>query len=86
VHAVNLDNENDEGKCIARSNGGMLIATGGSAGILRLWRFDSSKCIASVVAHSGSINGVSFTPDDRQVLTVGDDGCISVWCVYNDDA
>lgn len=86
VHAVSLDGENDEGKCIARSNDGTLLATGGSAGVLRVWRFDSSKCIAAVVAHSGTINCVSFTPDDRQVLTVGDDGCINVWCVYMDDS
>lgn len=85
VHAVNLDHENDEGKCIARSHDGVFIATAGTAGVLRLWRFDSSKCIASVVAHSGCVNGMAFTPDDRQILTVGDDGCIAVWCIYNDD-
>lgn len=68
------------------SNDGELIATGGSAGVLRVWRFDSSKCIVAIVAHSGIINSVAFTPDDRQILTAGDDGCINVWCVYNDDA
>ncbi len=69
-----------------RSHNGTFIATGGTAGVLRVWRFDSSKLVSAVVAHSGNINGVSFTPDDRQILTVGDDGCINVWCLYSDDA
>ena len=68
-----------------RSSDGELIATGGTAGVLRLWSFESSQCVAHVVAHSGIIMGVSFTPDDRQVVTVGEDGCINVWCVYHDD-
>ena len=67
-----------------RSHNGELIATGGTAGVLRVWRFDNSRLIAACVAHSGNINGVSFTPDDRQIVTVGDDACVNVWCVYNE--
>ena len=63
-----------------------MIATGGSAGILRVWWFESSKLISACVAHSGNINGVAFTPDDRQIVTVGEDGCVNIWCVYHDGA
>lgn len=36
------------------------------------------------VAHAGSVQGVAFSPDDKQVVSVGSDGCINIWCIYND--
>ena len=83
-HQVSLDGERDEGKSVALSHNGQLVATGGSAGILRLWDYASGQLIKSLTGHSGCINSASFTFDDKQIITVGDDGSIFTWIVFSE--
>lgn len=83
THQVQLDADEDEGRCIARSNNGKYIATGGSMGMLRLFDYESAALLFSGGGHSGTINGVAFSPDDKQVVTVGEDGCVFIWCIFS---
>jgi WD40 repeat protein len=85
AHQVALDKDNDEGRGLAISHDGRLIATGGTAGILRIWSYESGTLISSHVGHSGTINGVAFSADDRQIVSVGDDGCAFVWSVFTNE-
>jgi WD40 repeat protein len=61
-----------------------MIATGGTSGIVRLWDFKSSVALAEVAGHSRSITALAFTPDDRQIVSVGEDGSIFTWSIYRE--
>lgn len=84
AHQASLDKDYDEGRGVAVSHNGKLVATGGTAGILRIWNYESGAIISSHVGHSGTIHGVSFSFDDRQVVTVGDDGSAFIWSIFNE--
>lgn len=79
VHSQPLQFEEDEGRCIVVSNSGQWIATGGSAGVLRIWKMGTWEKVLNIPGHSGGINSISFSPNDRQISTGGDDGCIFTW-------
>jgi WD40 repeat protein len=49
---------------------------------VRLWSFHTGGLVAEVMAHSGHVTGVSFSLDDRQVVSTGADGAIKIWCVF----
>lgn len=100
IHQQFLDEERDEGRCIARrvesfsqsfhpnisifrSNNGKYLATAGSASTVRLWDYDSATLLASGKGHSGVIVGIKFSSDDKQVVSVGEDGSIFIWNVFN---
>jgi len=61
---------------------GSLVASGGKDQVMRLWSFDGARHLVDGMGHSGSINSIVFSPDDRQMVSVGQDGCIFVWNVY----
>ena len=63
------------------SHSGLWIATGGSAGVLRIFRMGNWEKVLTLPGHSGAINSISFSPDDKQIATGGDDGCIFTWNV-----
>ena len=79
---VPLDGEKDEGRSVAISSDGRLLATGGSAGIVRIWDFRSGSLITALTGHSGTINSLSFSIDDKQIISVGDDGSVFSWMVF----
>lgn len=82
VHSMLVDGENEEGLCLVRSHDGEMLVSGGSTGKVRLWSFQTGELLAQVVAHSGHVTGVSFSLDDRQVVSTGADGAIAIWCVF----
>jgi WD40 repeat protein len=59
-----------------------MLVSGGSTGKVRLWSFHTGGLVAEVMAHSGHVTGVSFSLDDRQVVSTGADGAIKIWCVF----
>lgn len=78
----NLEGESEEGRCIARSNSGDLIAVGTTSGVLRVFEYHSKRQISDLRHHSATITGVCFSADDRQVVSVGEDGSIVIWCIF----
>ncbi len=81
VHSVFLDGELDEGRTIAMSHDGRYFATGGTACVVRLWDYDSAKVISTGVGHSSTITSIAFSPDDKQIVSVGEDGGVYIWSV-----
>ncbi len=79
MHSVSL---NSEAFAVALSYSGNLVASGGKDQALRLWSFDGATHLADGMGHSGSIQSIVFSPDDRQMVSVGEDGCIFVWNIY----
>jgi WD40 repeat protein len=82
VHQEFLENEDDEGRSISISQDGKFIAIGGTMGIVRLFRYETGKLITSIKGHSSTINALSFSPDDKQIVSVGEDGSIFIWCLF----
>jgi WD40 repeat protein len=40
------------------------------------------RFVSEVTGHSKTINSVAFSNDDKQLVSVGDDGGIFVWCFF----
>jgi len=71
--------------CVCSSHSGRYVATGGTAGVVRLWDLYAFKVISEVTGHSNAINSLKFTPDDKQIISGGSDGSIFIWCVFEDE-
>jgi guanine nucleotide-binding protein subunit beta-2-like 1 protein len=74
--------ESEELHAIAISNSNKYFAVGGAMGVLRIYDFSSGQFIFECRAHSGAIVSVSFSPDDRQIISTGRDGLIAVWNIF----
>ena len=74
--------EDSTANTISPSHCGRYFATGGTNQAVTLWDGNSIKPIQSGIAHTSSINQVLFSPDDRQLLSCGEDQSIMVWNFY----
>lgn len=72
----------DEAHKVAVSHSGRYLATGGTAQLLKIWDVETMELIASQEGHSGGIMDLKFSPDDKQLVSVGEDGIILVWNIY----
>ena len=85
VHTQFLDEANedaDEGRVVCISNDGRFVCTGGTAGVLRLYSYESSTLLSEASGHSGSISSIAMSPDGKQIISVGEDGSIFFWLVF----
>ena len=64
------------------ASGGALFATGGADQLVKLWDYESGQLLADGVGHSGTVNDLAFSPDGKQMVSVGNEGAIFVWNVY----
>ena len=71
-----------EGLCLCLSHDNSLIATGGADERVRLWTYPDGQPLAVGEGHSGRIVDVKFSPDDKQLISVGADGNIFVYNVF----
>jgi WD40 repeat protein len=67
--------------CGAFSPDSTRIATASDDGVLRLWRADSGKQIASFIAHKGRIACLNFSPDGSRLVTASEDKTAHIWDV-----
>lgn len=87
-HAVKvLDTNNDskrgdECHAISISHDGRFFATGGVEQMVRLWDLQAGKIISEGTGHSGVVNALEFSADDKQLLSGGRDGSIFLWNIY----
>ncbi len=64
----------------ALSSDGRWAASGSRDQTLRLWDLDQAQEIACCTL-AGGIAGCFFLPDDRTLIAVTDDGCVSIHCL-----
>lgn len=76
----------DEGQVVVLSQDGKFIATGGTAGLVRLWEYESSQLIAEAAGHSGTITSIAFSADGKQITSVGSDGSIFMWMLIRNQS
>lgn len=78
----NNPKKGDECSTLAVSHDGKLFATGGSEQVVRLWDVGTGKVLGEGTGHSGIINTVMFSADDKQLISGGKDGSILLWNIY----
>jgi len=83
IQSRDVGEPGDEAKVLAMSNSGKIFATGGTGKQVRIWNTETLEPLQTLVLHSATVNGLTFSPDDRQLVSVGDDGCIAVWNVFD---
>ena len=60
---------------------GEFFVSGGGDKLVKLWHYDEGQCQAVGIGHSGTVTKVAVSPDQRTVLSVGDEGAILIWNV-----
>ena len=52
------------------SNDGTLLASGGTDGLIKVWRLDTGKCLREILAHDGAVvSCLTFSNDGTHVLS-----------------
>jgi WD40 repeat protein len=72
----NQPDQADELFALSISNDGKYVATGGTAGIIRVWDFNNYHCLFEQYAHSKTCNSLSYTYDDKFLISAGADSQI----------
>jgi len=47
--------------------------------MVKIWGYDEGLCNFVGVGHSGAITKIIFSPDQKSMLSVGDEGAIFIW-------
>jgi WD40 repeat protein len=71
----------DEAKALTVSHCGRFFATAGTGRTVKLWDVSTGSLVSEGLGHSGSISALQFSPDDKQLVSVGNDGII-IWNLY----
>jgi WD40 repeat protein len=78
VGCLQLDHE-VRFSCVDVSPEGRYIACGGEDTILYIFDLNTCGCIQECAGHSSAIQSVAWSPDQKQLVSVGKDCCICVW-------
>mmetsp|Transcript_42589 Transcript_42589/g.99981 ORF Transcript_42589/g.99981 Transcript_42589/m.99981 type:complete len:612 (+) Transcript_42589:132-1967(+) len=58
---------------------GEFFVSGGGDKVVKLWHYDEGQTQAIGIGHSGAITKVVVSPDQRNIVSVGDEGAILIW-------
>ena len=75
-----IDDAHDEtSTCIALSEDGQFIVTGGSDSSVRVWSFQTGQIVAEGTLHPSSITSVAFSADAKKITSADETGIVMVW-------
>ncbi|XP_041422367.1 protein FAN isoform X2 [Xenopus laevis] len=63
---------------IGLSSDGSIMVSGTKEGAVSLWDLGSATMLHQVPCHNGTVYEAAFSPDNRHVLSTGEDGCLKV--------
>jgi len=64
---------------LAITREGEHFVSGGEDNTIRLWGYDEGFCYYEGIGHSGAVVKVVIAPDQRTIISVGDEGAIFIW-------
>jgi hypothetical protein len=65
--------------CMALAPDGRLLASGDTAGTVRLWNADRAESVAILQGHTGAVFSLAFTSESQVVASGGADQTIRLW-------
>lgn len=70
--------------CLSVSPSGRFIAVGSDDSEVRVYEVARLSVVAesSALGHSSAVNKLAWSPDERQLVSVGADACVCVWNFY----
>lgn len=71
--------------CASVSPSGWYLATCGEDCEVKVFDLATMALVTTGQGHSDTVNCLAWSPDERQLVSVGCDSCISVWNFYSDD-
>lgn len=71
-----------EPKWMELSHDNSVFAVGGTDETVNLFEYKTMKPLSVGEGHSGIVNQLKFSPDDKQLVSVGTDGCVLVWNLF----
>ncbi len=67
-------------KCnVSYSKNGIMIATGGVDGTIRIYSINTGLELIKLIGHEGSVNSILFSPDGITLLSKGSDRTVRLW-------
>jgi len=79
VRTIDLD---EEVMSVSLSPDDRYLATGGTGQVVKLWDVNAGREMSSATGHSRVVQKLSFSPDGKQLVSVGFDHSIFVWNCY----
>jgi len=68
--------------CISMSPSGRYVAVCGEDNQTKVYEIRTESLIAVGIGHSNNVRSLQWSPDERQIVSVGTDSCICVWNFY----
>lgn len=65
--------------CLSVDASGIRFVSGGGDKLLRVWGYDDGYNYHTAVGHSGNILACAISPDQRIIVSGGDEGAIFIW-------
>ena len=62
---------------------GKYFVSGGADKLVKIWEYDDGLVAGVGKGHSGPVTAVKFSPDQKKVVSVGEEGAILIWQVKN---
>lgn len=64
---------------LAITKNGDYFVSGGEDKLVKIWGYDDGQCYFHGEGHAGTINRIMISPDQKTVISVGNEGAIIVW-------
>lgn len=77
-----IDPNKSQLKCCKVSPSGKYLATCGDDQLVKIWDLKSNKQIGQGICHSMDVLAIHWSPDEKQLVSVGADCAICVWNFY----
>jgi WD40 repeat protein len=58
---------------------GQLFVTGSSDKLVKVWRYNEGEVLAVGTGHGSEVKKVRICPNNKKIISVGDDGSILRW-------
>lgn len=76
--------EDGEVNALAITKEGEHFVSGGEDKLIKLWSYDEGFCTMTGEGHSGPITKIAIAPDQRFIVSVGNEGAIFMWKMPED--